>query len=221
MRLIICCSKSWFKLDSEISNQHEVKYVLFKEKLSIAFLESFKPDFIFFPHWNWIVEKEIHENYNCIVFHTAPLPYGRGGSPIQNLILNGFKESPVCAIKMTDKLDEGPIYSSYSINLEGNLNSIFSRINDAVNYLISFIILKNPNPIQQEGEPHIFKRLNKRDNEISVGLKLEEIYDRIRMVDHPDYQSAFIMYGDIKIEFNNAILKGDSMEVSCVIRKLK
>ena len=30
--------------------------------------------------------QEIHENYKCIIFHMTDLPFGRGGSPLQNLI---------------------------------------------------------------------------------------------------------------------------------------
>ena len=73
------------------------------------------PDLVFFPHWHWIVPSEIHRTYQCILFHAAPLPYGRGGSPIQNLILNGFKEAPVCALKMTEGLDSGPIYTKKKV----------------------------------------------------------------------------------------------------------
>lgn len=220
MRILICCSRSWFKLSSKISDTNVVKFFANKKKLSVEFINNFRPDYIFFPHWNWIVEREIHEQFNCIVFHIAPLPYGRGGSPIQNLILEGFKEAPVNAIKMTDKLDAGPIYASSNISLDGDLSSIFLRINDAINDLITDIIAKNPNPVEQIGEPHVFKRLTNCDNEITNGLKLEEIYDRIRMVDHADYPNAFIIYGDLKLEFSNAVLKGEMMELTCVMKKL-
>ena len=209
MNFLVCSSRNWFKLSEEISGKNVVKFIMRKEELTIETVDNFKPDYIFFPHWNWIVKKEIHEKYECVVFHTAPLPYGRGGSPIQNLIMEGIKASPVCAIKMTSKLDAGPIYASSNISLAGDLNSIFSRINDAVNELIAKILSEILTPIDQVSEPHIFKKLTQGDNEITAGLKLEEIYDRIRMVDHPDYLSAFIMYGNIKNELSNALKDGD------------
>lgn len=221
MRLLVCSSRNWFKLNGEISKTNTVKFITLEEELTVDSVDQFKPDYILFTHWNWIVKKDIHENYNCVVFHTAPLPYGRGGSPIQNLIMEGFQTSPVCAIKMTDKLDAGPIYSSSNVSLEGSLNSIFLRINDAVNELIVKIISENPEPMAQVGEPHIFKRLTHSDNEIAAGLDLEKLYDHIRMVDHPDYPNAFIMYGDVKIEFSNASLDGNSIEARCQITKLK
>jgi len=221
MRIVICCSKSWFKLDRAISDVHHVTFFSHEADLSLKVLNALKPDYVFFPHWSWIVAKELHEAFNCIVFHTSPLPYGRGGTPIQNLILEGFKETPVCALRMTDGLDAGDIYLSSTVSLSGTLTSIFSRINDTVNKLIAEIIEKNPIPSPQSGEPYVFKRLTSCDNEIPAGLKLEEVYDRIRMVDHAEYPSAFIIYGDIKIEFSNAQLAENSMEVVCSMKKLK
>ncbi len=221
MRLLVCNSRHWFKLKGVLSVTNTVKLVMREEELTLDLVDDFKPDYIFFPHWNWVVREDIYKNYECVVFHTAPLPYGRGGSPIQNLIMKGFESSPVCAIKMTAKLDAGPIYSSMDVGLEGNLNSIFSRLNDAVNELIAKIISENPEPKAQVGEPYVFKRLTQSDNEIPEGLNLEKIYDRIRMLDHPDYPNAFIMYGDVKLEFYNGSLEGDSLEVKCKITKLK
>ncbi len=57
----------------------------------------------------------IIKNYNCICFHTAPLPYGRGGSPIQNLIKRNYKKTPICALKMSNKIDAGPIFLKKNI----------------------------------------------------------------------------------------------------------
>ena len=221
MRLLVCNSRHWFKLKGVLSVTNTVKLVMREEELTLDLVDDFKPDYIFFPHWNWVVREDIYKNYECVVFHTAPLPYVRGGSPIQNLIMKGFESSPVCAIKMTAKLDAGPIYSSMDVGLEGNLNSIFSRLNDAVNELIAKIISENPEPKAQVGEPYVIKRLTQSDNEIPEGINLEKIYDRIRMLDHPDYPNAFIMYGDVKLEFYNGSLEGDSLEVKCKITKLK
>jgi methionyl-tRNA formyltransferase len=219
MRIVICSSKSWFKLNPSIGDTHVVKYFQGKDELSIKALVEFKPDYVFFTHWNWIVKDDIHQNFNCVVFHTAPLPYGRGGSPIQNLILEGFDKAPVCAIKMTRELDSGPIYASSAISLAGSLKDIFLRLNVAVNDLIEEITENNPSAVPQRGEPHIFKRLTIEDNEIPMGLGLEEIYDRIRMVDHDEYPNAFITYDNIKLEFGSAKIVNGTLEVACVIKK--
>ena len=91
MRTLICNSKNWFTLDEKNKSSLETKFAAKKEDLTLSFIREFDPEYIFFIHWSWKVEKEIYENFKCIVFHTAPLPYGRGGSPIQNLILRALK----------------------------------------------------------------------------------------------------------------------------------
>ncbi len=221
MRLLICNSKNWFSLNKEIRNSSSIKEISKKEDLNLELIREFNPNYIFFPHWNWIVDKNIYQTQNCIVFHTAPLPYGRGGSPIQNLILNGYEYTPVCALKMTSELDAGPIYGEITISLDGNLKSIFSRINNAINILIIKIIKNQIIPIPQEGEPYIFKRLSEKNNEIPKELSLREIFDRVRMLDHEDYPNAYIIYGNNKLEFYSANLDNEYLELKCKIKKLK
>ena len=221
MRFIICDSKGWFNLNSDIQEKNQIKLITKKSDLNIELLKNFNPRYIFFIHWSWIVDAKIYSSYESIVFHTAPLPYGRGGSPIQNLIMRGFKSSPVCALKMIKELDSGPIYSKIVISLEGSLNEIFKRLNNAINDLIRKIITKNIIPTEQVGNEFLFKRLTEEDNEIPSNLNLEEIYDRIRMLDDDKYPNAYIKYGDNKIEFYDAKYKNNSLSVSCKITKWK
>jgi len=213
MKIIIACSKKWFVCSSDLATIYETKYITSETELTEDMLKNFAPDFIFFPHWSWIVPREIHEKYKCIVFHTAPLPYGRGGSPIQNLILRGFKSAPVSALRMTNKLDAGDIYDQIDIDLSGKLKEIFERLNDAVNELIARLITNDIKPIAQEGEVTKFNRLTEKNNEIPKKLNIKQIYDRIRMVDDDEYPNAYFCINGYKIELNNA--KMQSGELMC------
>lgn len=51
------------------------------------------PRYLFFVHWSWKVPPEIVNNYECICFHMTDVPYGRGGSPLQNLIVRGHRQT--------------------------------------------------------------------------------------------------------------------------------
>ena len=62
------------------------------------------------------------------MLHPSPLPKYRGGSPIQNQIINGEKKSAVTIFKINNILDGGDIYYQKKISLEGSLNEIFDRI---------------------------------------------------------------------------------------------
>ena len=122
------------------------------------------------------------------------------------------------AIRMIEELDAGPIYSKINISLKGSLKQIFQRINEAINKLILEIVFKNLEPKEQKGDTYTFKRLSEKDNEITSNLKLEEIYDKIRMLDHPSYPKAYIRFGDLRIELSNAKLKRSLITVNCCIK---
>jgi len=222
MNCIIASSKKWFVLE-DFQPRIDVKFpfITKREDLNSKNLEEIQPNFIFFPHWNWYVEPKIFNNYNCVLFHTAPLPYGRGGSPIQNLILKGFESSPVCAVKMDESLDGGPIYLKKYISLNGSLGEIFLEINTVVNQMIKEIIENKPKPVKQIGNPLIFKRIDPINNEINGSLTKKELYDKIRMLDAEDYPKAFIKLGGYILEFTSATYDGNNINAKVEIKELE
>lgn len=219
MKIAIACSGSWFLLDKELTIKNNILFIHEKEHLTEENLAKFSPDIIFFPHWNWTVSEKIFDNYECIVFHTAPLPYGRGGSPIQNLILAKFEEAPVCALKMTSELDAGPIYLRKTISLSGSLDEILKRINFAINDLIKKLIVELPLPDKQIGSIHKFQRLRPEDNLIPSDINIKGIYDRIRMLDHSSYPNSYMLIGDLRLEFSKASISGKTVIANCRITK--
>ena len=144
-KIIIACSKKWFLESLRVRNflkSKNIKLITRKKKLNLSYLNKLNPSIIFFPHWSYKVNQEIIKKYKCVCFHTAPLPYGRGGTPIQNLILKNFKKSPVCALKMTNEYDAGPIYQKRIVSLSGTLDQIFERISLKILDMIRILIKK-------------------------------------------------------------------------------
>lgn len=78
------------------------------DELTIDNLSSIRPRYIFFPHWSHKVPAEIIDRYECVCFHETDVPYGRGGSPLQNLIERGHKDTVVTALRMVEDFDAGP-----------------------------------------------------------------------------------------------------------------
>ncbi len=215
---IVAYSKDWYK-ESPKSKEYDdlnIIEITTKADLNYELLEKINPRYIFFPHWNWKVDSEIFERYECVVFHTAPLPFGRGGSPIQNLILRDVEKTPVCALRMTEILDGGPIYDSIEVTLDGTITEIFSRIAVCVEKLIIKICKENIEPKEQSGAVVSFNRLTYADNELKSEYSIKELYDRIRMVDGLDYQPAYLNFGKNKIEFTEA-----HYDKNCLIAKIK
>ena len=210
---IIACSKDWF-LESATRTGFALdsfSVITERQDLSENRLREENPRYIFFPHWNWRVPENIWNRYECVVFHIAPLPFGRGGSPIQNLIARGFSSAPVNALRMVGELDAGPIYLSTEISLEGTLSEIFVRAATVIEDQIVEIQTTSPEAIEQTGNPVVFSRLTREDNRIDDGDSLDEIWNKIRMVDADGYPDAHFQLETTEVLFTRARYVGNEI----------
>lgn len=209
-KIIIACSKNWFINNIDVkkylkNNKKKIQIITKKNDLSLKRLNKIQPNVIFFPHWSYIVDKKIINKFKCICFHSAPLPYGRGGSPIQNLISRNFKYTPICALKMIEKLDAGDIYLKQNLSLKGDLNDILNSMSHKILKMMKIILNKKIKPKKQKGKVLNFKRLKKGNSQITTKESLNQIYNKIRMLDSDYYPRAFIKIGKFKVIFSKAI----------------
>ena len=180
-----------------------------KEELTKELLEKISPEAIFFLHWSWKVPLEILDRYLCICFHMTDLPYGRGGTPLQNLILRGHQSTQLSMIKMTEEIDGGSIYYKRELSLEGSAEEIYERCSDLSADLIKLFLMEKPIPLPQEGEVYHFKRRLPHASEIKEIASLSKLYHQIRMVDAEGYPRAFFNHEGLRYEFSKASLNGD------------
>ncbi len=75
--------------------------------------------YIFFLHWSEKVPNQLLYEHECVCFHMTDVPYGRGGSPLQNLIERGHRETTLSALRMTEQFDAGPVYLKKALSLKG------------------------------------------------------------------------------------------------------
>jgi methionyl-tRNA formyltransferase len=180
-----------------------------KADFTAGYLDAIKPDKIFIPHWSYIIPAAIYEQFECIVFHMTDLPYGRGGSPLQNLIVRGHDKTKISAIRVSRGIDTGPVYLKGDLDLAGTVEEVFIRAAVIIEQMIPKIITDNPDPLEQEGEVVEFRRRKPDEGNIAALTQLNEVYDFIRMLDGEGYPPAFVEIGNFKIEFSRATLKGD------------
>ncbi|RLB12462.1 MAG: methionyl-tRNA formyltransferase, partial [Deltaproteobacteria bacterium] len=192
------------------------------KELSVAKIETLRPKYIFFPHWSHIVPDEILNLSDCICFHETDLPYGRGGSPVQNLIANGHRKTAITALRMIPQLDAGPVYMKRSLSLEGLAEEIFIRSAHIVADMIKVIITENPEPEDQVGEPTFFRRRTSEQSRVPAGISdLMELFDHIRMLDADGYPKAFFDIGPFRYEISRPALRTDAIYADIRITKKK
>lgn len=221
MSIVIATIKSWNLLNAEKLKERSDKPVHIcssKEQLTPEWLDEIDAEIIFFPHWSWIIPAEIYNSYQCIVFHMTDLPYGRGGSPLQNLIIQGHSSTKISAIKVVKEVDAGPVYLKTDLDISnGSAQEIFINASNIVfQQMIPTILNGDLFPVEQEGEPVFFKRRTPKESNLKNIIDVDEkaIYDFIRMLDGEGYPKAYIEFGDKKILFSNVTFQNGKLSGS-------
>lgn len=223
MKIVVATIKVWNIKNANIfkhnyGDKHEIFICTSKDDLIVENMQEFKPDYIFFPHWSYLIPDEIVQNFKCVIFHMTDLPYGRGGSPLQNLIARGHKTTKISAIKATSQLDAGPIYMKKELSLEGTAQEIFERCSEIVfEEMIPEFLQREIEPVEQLGEPTIFKRRKQEDGMITGDMELSQIYDYIRMLDAEGYPLAYMDMGEYRLSFSSARLSVDRQEIEAKV----
>ena len=190
----------------------DILLITSKEDLDYRTVEEFCPDYVLFYGWSWIVPEQFINSFQCLMLHPSPLPKYRGGSPIQNQIINGEKTSSVSIFLMEAGLDAGPIYCQQSFSLDGELSEIFSRIVQIGILLTERILSENITPTPQDHSLATYcRRRSPAESEISQqelrDSPAEYLYNKIRMLQDP-YPNAYIVGADGRKVF----LKSASLE---------
>ena len=219
---IVLSEKSWnrdlfIRLKSEFNN---IKWTHIDNKSDFneIFLSKLKPDLIFIPHWSYIIPKSIFNKFECILFHMTDLPFGRGGSPLQNLIISGKKKTKISAIKVESGIDTGDVYLKSDLDLSGSAKKIFVRSSLVIFDMISEILIKEPKAVPQIGDITIFKRRLPSQSSIIDLSDLNQVYDYIRMLDCEGYPNAYVETTNLKFDFSNAKFDNNNNLIDANVR---
>ncbi|MDO8435818.1 MAG: methionyl-tRNA formyltransferase, partial [bacterium] len=179
---------------------------------------KFKPDLIILAAYGQILPKEILDipKYGSINVHPSLLPRWRGPSPIQSAILANDQKTGVSIIKMTEKVDKGPILGQKEIGLTGKETylDLHNRLGEMGSNLLIEIIQKwikdeiKPEP-QDDSKAVYSKIIKKEDGKIDWEKPAEEIERKIRAL-NPWPGTYTIQQGKIlkilKVEISNGKL---------------
>lgn len=200
---------------------HTFHLITEKAELTPERLAEINPRYVFFPHWSYIIPEAIHSAYECVIFHMTDLPYGRGGSPLQNLIQRGHHETQLTALRCVAELDAGPIYMKRPLCLEGAAAEIFLRAAGSIEAMIADIVREEPAPEPQQGEPVTFRRRTPEESDLASApvQGLNDFFDFIRMLDAEGYPRAFVDLHGHRMELSRVQLEQDRVVGTFVIHK--
>lgn len=188
-----------------------VRHVVSRQELTSSLLERLRPRWVFVPHWSWLIPAEIYERFDVVIFHMTDLPYGRGGSPLQNLIARGHERTRISAIRCVEEMDAGPVYLKRDLPLHGSAEEVFLRASRTIMEMMVELVEHEPEPTPQRGDIVTFQRRRPEDGDLSVADSLDDAYDLIRMLDAEGYPHAYLDIGSLRLRFRRVARRSDGL----------
>ena len=220
MSYVVITKKIW---DSRNYTKLNKNIKVFND-INLRNIMRINPKIIFFIHWSNYIPNFIYEKYLCIQFHASNLPKGKGGSPVQNQILNNISKSKISAFRISKKLDSGPICMKENFSLLGNAEQIFKEMEKKSINMIGKLIKKKKIIFKKQiGKSSYFKRRKPFQSKINLNKikTLKKLYDFIRMLDAPGYPNAYIELKDFRFTFNHVRKKKNLLETNVIIKNEK
>ena len=165
-----------------------------------------------------------------INIHASILPKWRGAAPIQRSIMNLDKETGLSIMKISEKLDTGPVSNIYKIKLGDNLNA--RDVAEKLSLIAAEKILYNVDDIlegkakfleQDHSKASYASKIEKAEGRINWNEPVKNIIGKINGL-YPTPGAFFLFNGErykiLKAEISNGAGKAgevisDKLEVAC------
>ena len=145
----------------------------FQSQHTLNFLTKINPDICLVFAFGQIIPEEILKDYLFINIHASLLPAYRGASPIETALLNNDRETGISYIRMTKRLDAGPIFTKYKIPIKEQDDYISLRkklsllaAETVLSTLKRIINLSLKEKIQKEEDASFCQKIKKEEGRI-------------------------------------------------------
>lgn len=214
--LLVLSSRPWNStLTDRLASRMDrsVEIMTSKTELTPDAVAEINPQWIFVPHWSHLIPETVWGRWPTVIFHMTDLPYGRGGSPLQNLINRGHETTMLTALRCSAGLDVGDVYLKQPLSLYGSAEEIFLRADRLIEQMIEVIVCQDPVPLPQKGEPVLFSRRKPSQSNLNQCMDgdLDAWYDHIRMLDAEGYPHAFLEAHGMRLEFRRITCRSDGL----------
>jgi methionyl-tRNA formyltransferase len=132
----------------------------------------------------WILYMATHK---CINIHPSLLPKYRGPAPIERTIMNGDKKTGVTTMRLSEGMDDGPIYLQEVVEIgeDENSDSLKNRLSEISSELLSKTLRGiDEGSLEPKEQDHtkstVIGKLTKEEEKIDWNQPTETIHNKIR-----------------------------------------
>jgi len=156
---------------------------------AVKFLKELNPDLFIVIAYGQILSEEILSIPSILAInsHASILPKYRGAAPINRVLICGEKTTGVTLMKMTEKMDAGPIIAKKEIEVSDEDTAI--TLEEKLSVLSAQMLIESLDSIekktyalspQDETKASLAPKLKKEDGLIDWGKGAKEIYNLVR-----------------------------------------
>ncbi len=196
------------------------------------FLNSLDADLAIVVAYGQIIPKKFLSltKTGFINIHASLLPKWRGAAPIQRSIMNLDQETGISIMRITEKLDTGPVCNNYKIQLNENFNAL--EISEKLSNLAAEKIIDNVDDIledkanfveQDHSNATYASKIQKTEGQINWDENAEKIIGKINGL-YPSPGAFFNFNGErykiLKAQIGRAqgnpgSVLSDNLEIAC------
>jgi len=207
-------------------------------KEEYKYLKELNADIAIVVAYGQIIPKEILTltKKGFINIHASLLPKWRGAAPIQRSIMNLDKQTGISIMKISEKLDTGPVCNSYTLDINYNDNA--EIISEKLSVLAAEKILDNidhilENKLEFKEQTHknatYANKIEKSEGKIDWNKSAENIIGKINGL-YPSPGGWFLYNGErykiLKAEISNGVGKvgtvlDNYLEICCSEKSIK
>jgi len=183
-------------------------------------IEKLKPDLGIIAAYGQILPKDILAipQYGFLNVHPSLLPRHRGASPIQYTILNGDEKSGATIIRITEKLDAGPILAQKEIEIsqKETFASLHNKLAEfgaelLIEAIPKLLAGKLPPLPQDETKATYTKILKKDDGKIDWQKPAKEIERKVRALN--PWPGTYTIYNGKRLKILKAESSGERLTI--------
>ena len=160
-----------------------------KIKEALEDIKKINPDLIITCAYGKILPKELLEipKLGCINVHASLLPKLRGGAPIHHAIIDGYTQTGITIMYMSEQMDAGDIINQKAINIEEEDTA--ETLHDKLSIIGKELLLEtlpsilnktNERTVQDSSEVTYGLNISREDEKIDFSKKKTELYNQIR-----------------------------------------
>ena len=189
-------------------------------------LRKIKPDLIIVIAYGRLLPRSVLKlpKFGCINIHVSFLPRWRGPAPIEYALINGDKETGISIIKISEKLDAGPIIIQKKFKIPNHFNK-FNLINSltqlGIDLLVDTIplILSNKINLKSQNESYATYsyKITSDSRKINFNNTTVEIINHIRA--HAPKPGAWFFLNNERIKIIDAKQGVSSGKISSVLNE--